>query len=303
MTTSWGWSPRAAAEGFADGPSQTFCDRNHIYSAVGTVSSGDRSATAASVSKSARSPERIDVLIVGGTWNPHGDNVTAAFAAELDQDRFTSRLVPYPADYGRSVPYAESLAAGGRALIAAVEATPNRVVLVGYSQGAAIAGDVAAAIGRGELPHLEVIACALIADPLRPAGQCLGPDPGGYGIAGERNVKGVPTYWVAAPGDPITALPAGNPLRSIADLSAYFCVASPQAMLRWGESLVEVAVHRRLQRWWSPQHWRSWGSAAAFARGYLVDGRHTDDYIRHGHARRLAEAINRDCSATRAAIR
>ncbi|MEU2033421.1 cutinase family protein [Nocardia amamiensis] len=115
---------------------------------IAPTSSGDRSATAESVPKSARSQERFDVLIVGGTWNHHGDHVTADFSAELDQDRFLPRTVPYPADYGRKVPYAESLAAGRRALIAAIEATPNRVVLAGYSQGAAIAGDVAAAINR-----------------------------------------------------------------------------------------------------------------------------------------------------------
>ncbi|WP_431954150.1 hypothetical protein [Nocardia lijiangensis] len=239
---------------------------------------------------SAPSPEPIDVLIMPGTWHPHGDGIGAAFAASLDPDRFSSRIVPYPADYGRTMPYADSLVVGRKALIAAIEASNRRVVLAGYSQGAAIAGDIAASVGRGEFA--QVVACALIADPLRPEGKCLGVDPGGYGIAGQRDVPNVPTYWVAAPGDPITALPAGNPLRSIADLSGYFSLSSPQAALRWGQSLIDVAGRRQLQRWWSPQYWRSWSGAVAFARGYLVDGRHTDDYIRHGHAERLAQRLN-----------
>ncbi len=234
--------------------------------------------------------EPIDVLIMPGTWNPDGDGISAAFADALNQKRFRPRVVSYPADYGRTMPYAESLAAGRRALIAAIDASPGRLVLAGYSQGAAIAGDVAASLGRDELAR--VVACALIADPLRPMGKCLGADPGGYGIAGQRDVPNIPTYWAAAPGDPITALPAGNPLRSIADLSAYFSLSSPQAALRWGQSLLDAATRRQLQRWWSPQNWRSWSGAVAYARGYLIDGRHTEDYIRHGHAARLAERIN-----------
>jgi len=236
--------------------------------------------------------EKFDVLIVGGTWNPNGEGVTRTFADALDPDRFAHTMVPYPADYGTHVSYAQSVAVGRGALIQAIESASNRVVLAGYSQGAAIAGDVAAEIGRGGLAHLEVVACALIADPLRPSGSCLGTDPGGYGIAGQRHITDVPTYWVAATGDPITALPSGNPLRSIADLSAYFSLSSPQAALDWGQSLIEAAARGQWQRWWSARNWRSWAGALAYARGYLFDGRHTDDYVRLGHAARLAEAIN-----------
>ncbi|QLY30843.1 PE-PPE domain-containing protein [Nocardia huaxiensis] len=239
-------------------------------------------------------PEIIDVLIVGGTWNPHGEGVTATFAAALDPARFAPRMVPYPADYGTHVSYAESLAAGRKALVEAIESTPNRVVLAGYSQGATIAGDVAADIGKGLFPHLDVIACALIADPLRPAGQCIDQDPGGYGIAGQRWIPYIPTYWAAAEGDPITSLPPGNALRLIADLSAYYSMSSPSAMTRWGQSLIDVALNQRFQRWWSPKNWTTWAGVLAWARGYLFDGRHTTDYVRLGHTTRLAETINRE---------
>ncbi|RJO76798.1 alpha/beta fold hydrolase [Nocardia panacis] len=241
--------------------------------------------------------EVFDVCIVGGTWNPDGEGVCRAFAETLDPKLFAPRMIPYPADYGRDVAYADSVAEGRRLLIEAIESTPNRVVLAGYSQGAAIAGNVAAEIGRGELPQLDVVACALIADPLRPEGECVGDDPGGYGIAGQREVLGMPAYWAAAEGDPITALPAGSPLRSIADLTEYFSLANPGAVLRWGQSLVDVAVQRQLQQWWSPANWRTWGGAVAYARGYLADGRHTEDYLRYGHIQRLAEAIDREVSA------
>ncbi|WP_067532126.1 cutinase family protein [Nocardia crassostreae] len=236
----------------------------------------------------------IDVLIVGGTWAPHGEAVTDTFSRTLNHSRFAPRMVPYPADYGRAMPYAESSAAGKAALLVAIAASPNHVVLDGYSQGAAIAGDIAAEIGCGVWPELEVAACALIADPLRPAGQSVGPDPGGYGIAGQRWIANIPVFWSAAPGDPITALPAGNALRLVADLSQFFCLATPEATARWGNDLLDVVLHRRMQRWWAPKNWSAWSGALAYTRGYVTDGRHTTDYVRHGHAARLAETINRE---------
>ncbi|WP_306365486.1 hypothetical protein [Nocardia sp. CC227C] len=48
---------------------------------------------------------------------------------------------------------------------------------------------------------------------------------------------------------------------------------------------------------WLPgsfQHWRTWGGAVAYARGYLLDSRHTLDYVRHGHAQALADTVNRE---------
>ncbi|MGY0502188.1 PE-PPE domain-containing protein [Nocardia sp. FBN12] len=242
----------------------------------------------------------IDVLVVGGTWNPGGDGVTGAFVDALNKSMFTPRMVPYPADYGSHVSYAESVAEGKRAMLAAIDRSPNRVVLAGYSQGAAVAGDLAAEIGRGEHPGREVIACALIADPRRPAGEYLGDtDPGGYGVVGERPIDGIPAYWAAVPGDPITALPAGNPLRTIADLSAFFSFASANSAIRWAQRMLDTATRNQLQRWWSPSNWRHWAGAVAYARGYLFDGRHTSDYVRYGHSRALAQALNRDVAEGR----
>ncbi|MBF6254448.1 hypothetical protein [Nocardia farcinica] len=91
--------------------------------------------------------------------------------------------------------------------------------------------------------------------------------------------------------DPITALPAGNPLRSIADVTEYMTLSDPVSAHRWGEDLLRRAVEGRWQRWWSPANWRSWGGAIAYARGYLVDGRHTADYVLYGHAAHLARIV------------
>lgn len=234
--------------------------------------------------------------MLGGTGFPNGgDGVTDEFAAHLDPKRFAPRIVPYPAQYGGlgfDESYFNSLAAGRAALIDAIQASSNHVVIAGYSQGAAVAGDVAAMIDANG--NLEVFCAALIADPRRPVG---GGMPGrapasGYGISGERPIRGVPAYWAANEGDPITALPAGNPLRSVADMTEYFSLRSVVDAERWALNLVSRARSGQWQQWWSPANWRTWGGAIAYARGYLFDGRHTDDYVLRGLAQQLAEVVN-----------
>lgn len=236
-----------------------------------------------------------ELLWLGGTgFGAGGDDISDAFRRHLDPDRFAFRYIAYPGSYGIGPSYADSRAAGRAALIDAIRSTPNRVCLGGYSQGAGIAGDLAAEIGRGELPDLEVVGCALIADPSRPehAGMPGWPTASGFGIVGVRDVVGVPTWWAANEGDPITSLPAGNPLRSLADASEYFSLMSPVAAVRWMRTLEERARSDRWQRWWSVENWRSWNGAIAYARGYLADGRHTTDYIVNGHAQHLAQVVN-----------
>ncbi|MGW6698827.1 DUF3089 domain-containing protein [Nocardia sp. NPDC055049] len=239
----------------------------------------------------------IDVLILPGTGFPRGDGVSTAFADALDPSRFNPLIVTYPAEYGTPRSYAESRRIGRRALLAA-RPVRRPFVLAGYSQGAGIAGDLA----REIVEHMpgavadHLVGCALIADPLRPitGGQPHRTLAGGYGIAGERPIYGVPTWWAAAPGDPITALPVGNPLRSIADLSEWWSLAGPDEIARWGADLVEKCRAGTYQRWWSLDNWRTWAGAMAYARGYLWDGRHTTDYLVHGHVQALADTVNRE---------
>lgn len=237
----------------------------------------------------------IDFLWLPGTGFSAGpDGISSAFGAALDRSRFEFIPLRYPADFGVRMPYETSVIAGRQVLVNAIRATPNRVIIGGYSQGAAVAGSLAAAIGRGEYPDLEVEACALIADPGRPPGAgCPGlPTASGYGISGSMPVRGLPTYWAAAEGDPITALPAGNPLRSVADLTTWMSLGSPGDAQRWGADLLDRTRAGRWQRWWSIENRRSWGGAVAYARGYLVDGKHTLSYLNEGLAVGLAHAIN-----------
>lgn len=235
----------------------------------------------------------IDVLIMGGTWNPGGDPVTEAFAQRLDPELFNYRYVPYPATYGGlDLPYAMSVEQGRQALVNATYNAPNPVLLAGYSQGAGIAGDVAVAVGSDPFSGLEVVGAALIADPLRPSGWGVA-GINGYGIAGQRPISSMPAWWAVADRDPITALPEGSALRSLADFTAYWSMNSVEGFAWWGQSILDTATRQRYQRWWSPGNWRETGESLSHANAYLFEGRHTAAYISEGHCERLAGQVNR----------
>jgi hypothetical protein len=243
----------------------------------------------------------IDVLILGGTWATVGDPVTESFAGALNPQRFRPLMMEYPADYRTQPNPAASKASATRELARAVAESPNRVVMVGYSQGAGIAGDLAAEIGTGFYNSLKskVVACALIADPLRPHRAVVGADPGGYGILGQRPVRGVPTYWAAAAGDPITALAAGSPLRAAAGVADYWRLASPVAFMRWEQQLVEGTGRHGLLRRWGKSTGRAAAADSGRSHGHLVDGRHSSVYVTEGHCARLAGAVDEELRTAR----
>lgn len=246
---------------------------------------------------------KITVLMLAGTGFPTApDPISADFLAHLDPGWFDTRVVPYPASFGGlEDSFEESKRLGAAALYEAMNEYPagTPLVLAGYSQGACIAGDVAkdvAELNMGEV--YNVVAAALIADGYRPQGAGLTP-PGlslaeGYGIAGQRTISPVrfPTFWVSAWGDPIASLPAGNPLRTVADLAGWYSIKTPEDALLWGAKMLDAVAQGRLQDWWAPWKWEGWAGALAFARGYLWDGRHTTDYIRLGYTNALAGRLS-----------
>ncbi|MGW5387161.1 PE-PPE domain-containing protein [Nocardia sp. NPDC003963] len=246
---------------------------------------------------------KYTALILPGTGFPEGgDGICERFLSHLDE-RFFPQIVHYPAaGFGTGgMSWAQSRAAGKVALKDAARSSSRPVVLAGYSQGSGPAGDLAADIAAGKYPDLagKVVGCALIADPKRPVGAGLpGERPAsGYGIAGNRPISKIPTWWAAVEGDPITSLPAGSPLRTIADTADYFSLSSPQDALRWGLDLCTKAANRNFQPWWSIEYWRGWGGATQAARNYLPrpigGGLHTTALVEQGLLVRLAEAVNR----------
>jgi hypothetical protein len=133
-------------------------------------------------------------------------NVSNPVRQQFDNARLEVYTVPYTAQFhnpfsaDKQMSYNDSRAEGTRATVKAMTDMNNRCpltsyVLVGFSQGAIIAGDLASDIGNGRGPVDEdlVLGVTLIADGRRQeaVGQDVGPNPPGQGA--EITLAEVPT--------------------------------------------------------------------------------------------------------------
>lgn len=153
----------------------------------------------------------VELISVPGTWeSSRTDNpldpgefpqalllsVTRPIAEQFDADRVQTYTVPYTAQFhnpfaaDNQMSYNDSRAEGTRATVAALTDMNQRCpltsyLLVGFSQGAVIVGDVVSDIGNGRGPVDEdlVLGATLIADGRRQAGvgRDVGPVPPGQG--------------------------------------------------------------------------------------------------------------------------
>lgn len=144
--------------------------------------------------------------------------------------------LPWTAQYGpvgREGPAGESfersLAAGTRLLRAELDRGP--AIVVGYSGGAALAGNLA------KTGHRNLVAVGLVADPLDPGTART------HGIAGRRPITGPPVHRLRNLDDVICSCPADSPLRAIADTSAAFSLADPAA---WGRDVLARLAARQV---------------------------------------------------------
>lgn len=163
----------------------------------------------------------VSMIAIPGTWesSPTDDprnptqfpialllNVTRPLSAQFSPDRLEVYTVPYTAQFhnplsaDKQMSYNDSRAEGSAAAVRAMTEMNNRCpltsyVLVGFSQGAVIAGDLASDIGNGRGPVDEdlVLGATLIADGRRQqgVGQEVGPNPPGQGA--ELTLQEVPT--------------------------------------------------------------------------------------------------------------
>jgi hypothetical protein len=163
----------------------------------------------------------VEMVAIPGTWesSPTDDplnpgqfpialllNVTRPIQQQFGPDRVQVYTVPYTAQFhnplsaDKQMSYNESRKEGAAATIRAMTEMNNRCpltsyVLVGFSQGAVIAGDIASDIGNGRGPVDEdlVLGVTLIADGRRQpgVGQEIGPNPPGQGA--EITLKEIPT--------------------------------------------------------------------------------------------------------------
>ena len=133
-------------------------------------------------------------------------NVSNPIRAEFGADRVEVYTVPYTAQFhnplsaDKQMSYNDSRAEGTRATVKAMTDMNNRCpltsyVIVGFSQGAVIAGDLASDIGNGRGPVDQdlVLGVTVIADGRRQegVGQEVGPNPDGQGA--EITLHEVPT--------------------------------------------------------------------------------------------------------------
>ncbi|MEZ0363514.1 cutinase family protein [Mycobacterium sp. pUA109] len=153
----------------------------------------------------------VQLISIPGTWessradNPldPGEfpnalllNVTRPIADQFNQSRLAEYTVPYTAQFhnpfaaDNQMSYNDSRKEGTRAAIDAMTAMNDKCpltsyVLIGFSQGAVIGGDIASDIGNGRGPVDEdlVLGVTLIADGRRQegVGQDIGPNPPGQG--------------------------------------------------------------------------------------------------------------------------
>src|SRR5215216_1020867 len=153
----------------------------------------------------------VQLMSIPGTWesSPTDDpynpsqfpialllNVTNPLRQQFGNDRLEVFTVPYTAQFhnplsaDKQMSYNDSRAEGTRAAVKAMTDMNNRCpltsyVLVGFSQGAVIAGDMASDIGNGRGPVDAdlVLGVTLIADGRRQTGVGLdiGPNPPGQG--------------------------------------------------------------------------------------------------------------------------
>jgi hypothetical protein len=153
----------------------------------------------------------VQLMSVPGTWesSPQMDpgnpvqfpialllNVTNPLREAFGADRLAQYTVPYTAQFHNpfakdgQMSYNDSRAEGHQATVRAITEINERCpltsfVLVGFSQGAIIAGDIASDIGNGRGPIDQdlVLGVTLIADGRRQegVGQEVGPNPPGHG--------------------------------------------------------------------------------------------------------------------------
>lgn len=184
------------------------------------------------------------VVAIPGTWetskNDPGKGMLAQVADDLPGDVYTDYVsyaataFPWEGDvYGRSKQEAVDNARGMVGAVAQ-RCGATKFALLGYSQGADAAGDLAAEIGTGlgVVPPSRVELVGLISDPRRsPADTLIGPPVAGGGAGGPR-LGGFgwltpQTYTFCAPGDLYCAIPDGDFAGRIAGFFAQISNPNP----------------------------------------------------------------------------
>ncbi len=201
--------------------------------ALGAAALGASAMMVGGATAAAAAPEgcvSLDVIAIPGTWEtsdngaPGGSPgmlgaVTYGLPSSMRADYVHYAATAFPWEdkvYAASKNEAIDNASGFMADVAA-RCPGTRFAIIGYSQGADAAGDLAARIGHGQgtVPAEKVVAVGLISDPRRSAfDQLVGPPVVGDGAGGARIggfgalTPNVRTF--CSPGDLYCAAPPGD---------------------------------------------------------------------------------------------
>lgn len=160
-----------------------------------------------------------------------------------------------------------------------IDVTSDLIVLVGYSAGATLMGNVAATIPWAT--RKKIICVGLVSDPRRPIGGGMpnytAPN---YGVGGERKIDTnmFSKFWAADPADMITSLEKDSLIRPIADIT--YAVSFDQGEFPgWLADLADKAVKNTWQKvLFEPWKWIETSQqikrAKIAAEGYLTGGDH-----------------------------
>lgn len=179
------------------------------------------------------------VLIVEGTWAPKPWGLLGDVVRRLNNDWLPIRI-QYPEKYGDPVSYKKSTT------IAEINLTNEIIfcqrdkipyIILGYSQGAGVAGDV----GRRfhEDPLLRGV--ILISDPKRSRrDRQVGPAVVGYGVSGEREI-GSKARQIVAPGDFI----ADNDNPFLTNVASYTYEMGLSDVISWAKAIPKAIMDRK----------------------------------------------------------
>ncbi|MEU2178228.1 cutinase family protein [Nocardia sp. NPDC019219] len=196
-------------------------------------------------------------VAIPGTWETSSTGAGKGMLAvslndlpgdvEVDYVGYAATAFPWESEvYGRSkqeaIDKARGLVSG---MAQACDAT--RIALLGYSQGADAAGDLAAEIGtgRGVVPPHRVVLVGLISDPRRSPGDTLiGPPVPGAGAAGPRiggfGRLAARTYTFCVAGDLYCAMPDGDFAGRIAGFFVQLSNPDPAQLGSYQQQATEI---------------------------------------------------------------
>lgn len=249
----------------------------------------------------------VEIVTARGTGEPVDgpENMLANVTRLLDRVKFvTGADVPYEASIGPANSSGnplgcsedKSVADGVETLAAAIRATSNLVLPIGYSLGAVVVTRFLERQAAGEFADCELAGAAFVANPCRAAGETIDAVSFGTGINGAHGKwPEIPTFTAANPADAITSCPLDSPLRTLADGLSAFGFAQ---LGGWTQDLAERMLEHRFQPasfgWWlhPVATWDLYSAAARGISGYLSGKDHIHAYIDGGYCSRLAAAIN-----------